>query len=111
MTMVPLISASSMARRIASTAAWSAPIRSPRPIRRAAAIAPAPVAATASTVNSLSIGLVLEVAAAGEDHRHVMAVGDFDRHLVADAAPRLDDGRHPCLGRDLDAIGEGEVGV
>jgi hypothetical protein len=30
---------------------------------------------------------VAEVAAAGEDHRHVVAVGDLDRHLVADEPP------------------------
>src|SRR5437870_6250382 len=48
-TIVPLMSESSMARRMASTAARSAPLRSPRPMRRAAAMAPASVAATAST--------------------------------------------------------------
>jgi hypothetical protein len=56
MTIVPLISDSSMALRIASTAAWSAPVRSPRPMSLAAAMAPASVAATASTVISFSMG-------------------------------------------------------
>ncbi len=48
MTMVPLMSASSIALRMAVTAAWSAPSRSPRPMRRAAAMAPASVARIAS---------------------------------------------------------------
>src|SRR3990170_6185448 len=117
MTIVPEISASSIALRMAVTAAWSAPSRSPRPMRRAAAIAPASVARSASAMISLSMradvtmGLVLEVATAGEDHRHVVTVGDLDRHLVADAAAGLDDGRHPGLGGDLDAVREREVGV
>ncbi len=53
MTMVPLRSASSIAWRMASTAARSAPWRSPRPIWRAAASAAASVAAMASSVISL----------------------------------------------------------
>src|ERR671910_1096203 len=98
MTMVPLISASSIALRMAVTAAWSAPIRSPRPMRRAAAMAPASVARTASAMISLSIGpLVPEVATPGEKHRHVVAVRDLHGHLVAGAAARLDDGRHSSL--------------
>src|SRR5688500_3704416 len=111
MTMVPVMSASSIALRMAVTAAWSAPIRSPRPMRRAAAMAPASVARTASAMISLSIGLVAEVPAAGEDHGHVVPVGDLDGHLVADAAARLDDRGDPGLGRDLDAVREREVGV
>src|SRR5687768_7027009 len=117
MTMVPDSSASSMALRMAVTAAWSAPSRSPRPMRRAAAMAPASVARSASAMISLSmrvevaIGLVLEMATAGEDHRHVVTVGDLDRHLVTDAASGLDDGSHARLGGDLDAVREGEVGV
>jgi len=52
---------------------------------------------------------VAEVAAAGEDHRQVMAVGHLDGHLVADRPARLDDGRDPGLGRELDAVREREV--
>ena len=52
-----------------------------------------------------------EVPAAGEDHRHVVSVGDFDRHLVADRATGLDDRRDARPGRGLDAVGEREVGV
>src|SRR5688500_10485473 len=117
MTMVPDSSASSMALRMAVTAAWSAPSRSPRPMSRAAAMAPASVARSASAMISLSIraelgiGSVLEVAAAGEDHRHMVAVGDLDGHLVADAAAGLDDRRDAGLCRDLDAVREGEVRV
>src|SRR6188508_1567965 len=112
MTIVPLMSDSSIALRMAVTAAWSAPSRSPRPMSRAAAMAPASVARIPSAMTSLSIGAsVLEMAAAREDHCHVVAVGDLDRHLVADAAAGLDDGRHPRLGCDLDAVGEGEIGV
>src|SRR5687768_11783463 len=117
MTIVPDSSASSIALRMAVTAAWSAPSRSPRPMSRAAAIAPASVARSASAMISLSmrvevaIGLVLEVTPAGEDHRHVVTVGDLDRHLVPDAASGLDDGGHAGLGGDLDAVREREVGV
>src|ERR1700693_5226179 len=121
MTMVPVMSASSIARRMASTAARSAPSRSPRPMRRAAAIAPASVAATASTLISLSRVVLLEdaigvrsmaeVPATGEDHGHVVTIGHFDRHLVADAAARLDDRRHPGLRRDLDPVREGKIGI
>src|SRR5688572_29084415 len=117
MTIVPDSSASSMALRMAVTAAWSAPSRSPRPMSRAAAMAPASVARSASAMISLSmrvddtIGLVLEMATAGEDHRHVVAVGDLDRHLVPNTATGLDDGRDPGLCRDLDAVREREVGV
>ncbi len=112
MTIVPLMSESSIALRMAVTAAWSAPSRSPRPMSRAAAIAPASVARMASAMTILSIGAsVLEVTAAGEDHGHVVAIGDLDGHLVADAAAGLDDGRHPGLGGDLDPVREREVGV
>ena len=52
-----------------------------------------------------------EVASPGEDHGHVMAIRHLDRHLVPDAAAWLDDGGDSGLRRDLDAIGEGEVGV
>src|SRR6185503_16836101 len=55
--------------------------------------------------------LVAEVPLPGENHRHVVAVGNLDRHLVADRATRLDDRRHPRLGRHLDAVREREVGV
>src|SRR5687767_5164215 len=131
MTIVPLISASSIALRMAVTAAWSAPIRSPRPMRRAAAIAPASVARTASAMISLSMAQRLsgdgvytvytrmptqtssmsEVPAAGEDHGQVVAIGDLDRHLVADAAAGLDDRGHAGLRGDLDSVGEREIGV
>ena len=57
MTIVPEISASSIALRMAVTAAWSAPSRSPRPMSRAAAMAPASVARIASAMMSLSIRL------------------------------------------------------
>src|SRR5687767_4295225 len=117
MTMVPDSSASSIALRMALTAAASAPSRSPLPIMREAAMAPASVARSASAMISLSmrvdtgIGLVLEVTASGEDHRHVVAIGHLDGHLVADAAAGLDDRGDPGLRRDLDAVREGEVGV
>ena len=48
---------------------------------------------------------------AREHHRQVVAVRDLDRHLVADRAARLDDRRDAGVGRDLDAVGEREVGV
>src|SRR5688500_2234076 len=111
MTIVPLMSESSMALRMAVTAAWSAPSRSPRPMSLDAAMAPASVARIASAMMILSIGSVLEVTPAGEDHGHVMAVGDLDGQLVADAAAGLDDGCHTRLRGNLDPIREGEVGV
>src|SRR5438105_7100195 len=49
MTMVPRMCSSLNALRMASTAAWSAPFSSPRPIRRAEAIAAASVSRTASS--------------------------------------------------------------
>src|ERR1700719_2737150 len=55
--------------------------------------------------------LVAEVAAAGEDHREVVAVGDLDRHLVANRAARLDDRTDPGARREGDPIGEREVRV
>ena len=55
--------------------------------------------------------LLAEVAAAGEDHRQVVAVGDLDRHLVADRAAGLDDRRHAGLRGELDAVREREIGV
>src|SRR3954451_24643337 len=106
MTIVPDISISSIERRIASVAARSASIRSPRPIIRADAIAAASVTRTISSASSCSmsdgslqvadkvvaevptvkglvvISLVAEVPAAGEDHGHVVPVGDLDGHLV-----------------------------
>jgi hypothetical protein len=54
---------------------------------------------------------VAEVAPSREDHRHVVPVGDLDRHLVADRAAGLDDRRDAGLGRDLDSVREREVGV
>ena len=54
---------------------------------------------------------VPEVPPAGEDHRQVVAVGDLDRHLVADRAARLDDRGHAGVGGGLDPVGEREVGV
>ena len=57
MTIVPEMSASSIALRMAVTAAWSAPSRSPRPMSRAAAMAPASVARTASAMIELVAAL------------------------------------------------------
>src|SRR5438477_2602550 len=96
MTIVPAISSSSIVRRIASTAARSASTRSPRPMNRAEASAAASVTRTISSASSSTEPLwwrtlVAEVAAAGEDHREMVAVGDLDRHLVADRAAGLDD--------------------
>jgi hypothetical protein len=54
---------------------------------------------------------VAEVATPREDHGQVVAVGDLDGHLVADAAAGLDDGRHTALGGQGDGVTEGEVGV
>ncbi len=47
----------------------------------------------------------------GEDHRHVVAVGDLDGHLVADGAAGLDDRRDAALRRELDGVREREIGV
>ena len=49
---------------------------------------------------------VAEVAAPREHHRQVVAVGDLDRHLVADGAAGLDDRRDPGVCRDLDPVRE-----
>src|SRR5438105_787618 len=54
-TMVPRMCSSLKAFRIASTAAWSAPFSSPRPISRAEAIEAASVSRTASSPMFLSI--------------------------------------------------------
>src|SRR5260370_3765998 len=55
MTMVPRMCSSLNAFRIASTAAWSAAFSSPRPIRRAEAMAAASVSRTASSPMFLSM--------------------------------------------------------
>ncbi len=55
MTIVPAMSVSSIALRIASTAARSASSRSPRPMNRAEAIAAASVTRTISSASSCSI--------------------------------------------------------
>ena len=55
MTIVPAISISSIAARMASVASRSASIRSPRPISRALAIAAASVTRTISSASSFSI--------------------------------------------------------
>src|SRR5258706_332643 len=55
MTMVPAISISSMAARMASVARRSASIRSPRPMSRADAIAAASVTRTISSARSCSM--------------------------------------------------------
>ena len=49
-----------------------------------------------------------EVAAAGEDHREMVPIGDLDGHLVADRAAGLDDRGHAGLGGDLDAVRNGK---
>ena len=54
-TIVPAMSVSSIARRIASVAARSASSRSPRPMKRADAIAAASVTRTISSASSCSI--------------------------------------------------------
>ena len=56
MTIVPAMSISSIVRRIASVAARSASIRSPRPMNRADAMAAASVTRTISSARSCSIG-------------------------------------------------------
>ncbi len=56
MTMVPAMSASSIVRRMASVAAWSASSRMPRPMNRADAIAAASVTRTISRARNCSIG-------------------------------------------------------
>src|SRR5207248_6637753 len=60
MTMVPRMCSSLNALRMASTAAWSAPFSSPRPITRADAIAAASVSRTASSPMFLSIPVALQ---------------------------------------------------
>ena len=55
--------------------------------------------------------LVLEVALAGEDHRHVVRVGGGDGFVVADGAAGLDDGGDARFGGRLDAVREREEGV
>src|SRR4051812_35036869 len=57
MTTVPRTCTVSKARRMASTATWSAPFRSPRPIMRPAASAAASVTRTSSNARFLSICL------------------------------------------------------
>src|ERR1700675_1774000 len=52
-----------------------------------------------------------EVALAGEDHREMMTIRRLDRHLVTDRAAGLDDRGDAGLSRELDPIGEWEVGV
>src|SRR6187200_3194644 len=105
MTIVPAMSVSSIVRRIASVAAWSASSRMPFPMNRAEAIAAASVTRTISSASSFSMS------GGGEDHGQVVPVRDLDRHLVADRAAPLDDGRHAGVGRDLDPVGEWEVRV
>src|SRR5437016_4744905 len=58
-----------------------------------------------------SARLVLEMTAAGEQHRHAVLVRRVDHHRVAERATGLDDrgDAGPC--RDLDAVGEREVRV
>mgnify|MGYP000261221260 CR=1 FL=1 len=46
-----------------------------------------------------------------EDHGQVVAIGDFDRHLVADRAARLDDRSGACFCRLQQAVGEREERV
>ena len=61
----------------------------------------------------MACGLVSasEVAPAGEDHGHVVPVGDLDGHLVAHRAAGLDDRRDAAFGGELDGVGEREVRV
>src|SRR5512140_288028 len=124
MTIVPCISTSSIAARMASVATRSASWRSPRPMSRADAIAAASVTYAISRARSFSIAVppgrwsvmwalasVPEVPSAGEDHRDVVSVGQLDRHLVADAATRLDDRGDPGHRGELHRVREGEVRV
>ena len=46
-----------------------------------------------------------------EAHREMVAIRRLDRHLVPDRAARLDDRGDAGLGRELDPVREGEVGV
>src|SRR3989304_3035782 len=82
-------------------------------MKRADATAAASVTRTISSASRLSIvaRAVAVVAATGEDHRHVVAIGHLDRHLVARRAARLDDRSDTSLGGQLDRVGEREVGV
>src|SRR3954469_8009769 len=127
MTMVPCMSTSSIAARIASVATRSASIRLPRPMSRAEAIAAASVTYAISSASSFSMAAapgrsiigrpplgtssMAEMPAAREHHREMVAIGDLDRHLVTDRAAGLDDRGHPGLGRHLDAVREREVRV
>src|SRR6266542_5211266 len=126
MTTVPEMSTSSMARRIASVAAWSAPSLSPRPMYRAEAIAAASVtrmssrarrpsidryAAASLEVTSPAPRSVAEVAPAREDHGHMVLVGGLDGHLVTCRSARLDDRGHARLRGELDPVRERAVGV
>ena len=54
---------------------------------------------------------MLEVAPSGEEHRHAVAIGRVDHHLIAHRPARLDDGGHAGPGRDLDAVREREVRI
>src|SRR5688500_12300238 len=112
MTIVPARSTSSNVLRIASTAAWSAALLSPRPMWRADAIAAASVTRTISSASSPSMApLVAVVPLAGEHHREMVTVGDFDGHLIADRAAGLDDCGHAALSGELDGVGKREVRV
>ena len=102
-----------------SSRAWprsrraSASSFAPRPMNRADSIAAASVTRTISRASSCSTAPAQcrKCRRPGEDHRHVVAVGDLDRHLVADRAARLDDRGDPGLRRELDPVREREVGV
>lgn len=55
--------------------------------------------------------LVAKVADAGKNHRQIKTIGRLDDLLVADRAPRLNDGRGTSFGDFLDAIGERKESV
>ena len=59
MTMVPRISTSSNVLRMASVAALSASLRSPRPMKRAEATAAASVTRTISSASSVSMAALV----------------------------------------------------
>src|SRR2546430_8026033 len=92
MTIRPLKRASSMLRRIASTAAWSAELLSPCPIQWAAAMAAASVIRTSSRLDGRSSGMRLS----GAVPCVVVAIGGLT--LVRPVQRRM----NHTLGRSLD---------
>src|SRR2546430_1399976 len=104
MTTVPSMASASKARRIASTAAWSASFLLPRPISRAQEIAAISVTRTTSSARFLSIPFLLE-------HR-CHRLGDAGRLALFDAGvDRLAGGEHQRFALPADLVEERHRGA